>query len=70
MDNIDFVEVRTCQSHEEASVIKNALEEQGIACSLENDHQGGFTGVLAIRVLVPHDQEHAAKTYLDQHHAE
>ncbi|GAA4433781.1 DUF2007 domain-containing protein [Bremerella cremea] len=68
MDNIDFVAVRTCQSHEEATIIKSALEEEGIPCALDNDHQGGLTGVLAIRILVPSDRKEDAAAFLGKHH--
>lgn len=70
MENMDFVAVRTCQSHEEASIIHNALEEHGIPCELENDHQGGLTGVLAIRILVPSDRKNDADLFLTEHQAE
>lgn len=70
MENTEFVPVRTCQSHEEAAIIKNALQDEGISCALDNDHQGGLTGVLAIRLLVPADQLEKAKAFLDEHHAD
>lgn len=70
MENADFVPVRTCQSHEEASIIQSALEAEGIDCALDNDHQGGLTGVLAIRILVPSAQLKQAEAYLSEHHAE
>ncbi len=70
MENTEFVPVRTCQSHEEAAIIQNALQEEGISCALDNDHQGGLTGVLAIRIMIPSDQLDKAKAFLDEHHAE
>lgn len=69
MEDVQFVAVRTAQSHEEASIVQNALQEQGIPCSLENDHQGGLTGVLAIRILVPADQLAEAEAFLREHDA-
>lgn len=70
MEDMKFVAVRTCQSHEEASIIQNALQDQGIQCALENDHQGGLTGVLAIRILVPSDQVTEAEAFLTEHQSE
>lgn len=70
MDGIDFVAVRTCQSHEEATIIQNALQQEGIPCQLDNDHQGGLTGVLAIRILVPSEKKEEADQFLIEHHAD
>jgi len=67
---MDHIAVRTCQSHEEAAIMRNALVEQGIPCELENDHQAGLTGVLAIRLLVPEDRLVEARKFLDEHGAE
>lgn len=70
MENMDYVAVRTCQSHEEATIIQNALQDSGIQCTLENNRQGGLTGVLAIRILVPADQAAEAEAFLTEHHSE
>lgn len=70
MEDMDFVAVRTCQSHEEATIIQNALQQEGIPCTLDNDHQGGLTGVLAIRILVPSDKKEAADQFLTEHHSD
>ncbi len=70
MEDVDFVAVRTCQSHEEATIIQNALKEEGIPCALDNDHQGGLTGVLAIRILVPSDKKEDAERFLAEHHSQ
>lgn len=69
MEDMDFVAVRTCQSHEEATIIQNALQQEGIPCTLDNDHQGGLTGVLAIRILVPSDKKAEAEQFLTEHHS-
>ncbi|PQO30612.1 hypothetical protein C5Y96_14175 [Blastopirellula marina] len=70
MEDMDFVAVRTCQSHEEATIIQNALQEEGIPCTLDNDHQGGLTGVLAIRIMVPSDKKEQADQFLSEHHSD
>lgn len=70
MENTDLVSVRTCQSHEEAAIIQNAMQGEGFSCVLDNDHQGGLTGVLAIRIMVPANELERAKAFLDEHHAE
>ncbi|MBA2117188.1 putative signal transducing protein [Bremerella alba] len=69
MEDMDFVAVRTCQSHEEATIIQNAIKEEGIPCILDNDHQGGLAGVLAIRILVPSEKKEAAEKFLTEHHS-
>lgn len=70
MEDIEFVAVRTCQSHEEAVIIQNALQEEGIPCALDNDHQAGLTGVLAIRIMVPSDKKEQADQFLSEHHSD
>lgn len=70
MEDMDLVAVRTCQSHEEATIIQNALQAEGIPCALDNDHQGGLTGVLAIRILVPSDKKDQADLFLKDHDAD
>jgi hypothetical protein len=37
----------------EAEIIRNRLRAAGITCELEGELQGGFTGLVATRLLVP-----------------
>ncbi|EAQ81937.1 putative signal transducing protein [Blastopirellula marina] len=67
MTDINWTEVLTAYDESQAEVIKIALAEEGIPCTIENAHQGGFTGVFQARVLVPEDYAAAAKKLLDAH---
>jgi hypothetical protein len=37
----------------EAEIIRNRLRAAGITCELEGELQGGFTGLIETRLLVP-----------------
>lgn len=58
MTDEKFVLVKTVSNPALAEIVKNALEDEGIPCFLQNEHQGGFVGVLGIQILVP--SEHLA----------
>ncbi|HEX5442613.1 MAG TPA: site-2 protease family protein [Pirellulales bacterium] len=51
----------------EAEIVKNALMAEGIRCSLDAENQGGFAGVLAVKVLVRAWDEERARNVIDQH---
>ena len=36
----------------EAEIIRNELHDAGIACELDGESQGGFTGIVETKVLV------------------
>ena len=44
----------------QANMVRLALEEEGIKCQIDNEHQAGLTGVLEMSVFVPADQEERA----------
>jgi hypothetical protein len=50
-----------------AEVIKMALENESIPCSLENELQAGMSGVLQCRLLVKAVDETAAREFIAQH---
>lgn len=50
-----------------AEVIRAALEEAGIPCSIENAHQAGFTGVLTCRLHVLENDVAAAEAFIAEH---
>lgn len=52
----------------EAELVRNTLKDHGIACSLEGEHQAGFTGTLQIGVLVREGDVDAAKKVIQIHH--
>ncbi|WP_186767441.1 putative signal transducing protein [Blastopirellula retiformator] len=67
MNDVNWTEVMTTYDESQAEVIKIALAEEDIPCTIENAHQGGFTGVFQARVLVPENFVHAAKKLLESH---
>ena len=62
----DFVRVYTTSNPNEAEIIKNALEAAGIECFTEGEQQGGFSGVFDINLVVPQDQDEAARKVLSE----
>jgi len=48
-----------------AQIMRIALENAGIPCEVDGSFQAGFTGVLAIRLLVPADHVFRARAVLD-----
>ncbi|MFI4876653.1 MAG: DUF2007 domain-containing protein [Blastopirellula sp. JB062] len=67
MTDINWTEVFTAYDESQAEIIRIALADQEIPCTIENAHQGGFTGVFQARVLVPEDRVEAAKKLLAAH---
>ncbi|MCC9605753.1 DUF2007 domain-containing protein [Blastopirellula sp. JC732] len=67
MNDLNWTEVMTSYDESQAEVIRIALAEEGIPCTIENAHQGGFTGVFQARVLVPESFAHAAEKLLEAH---
>lgn len=51
----------------EAEVVRLALEDAGIACVIDNEHQGGFTGVLQVRVQVAEEDAERARQLIQDH---
>jgi Putative prokaryotic signal transducing protein len=53
MDAEETVVVYGTNDVYEAEIIRNSLRAAGIACELEGELQGGFTGLVETRLLVP-----------------
>ena len=67
MDTNEPVVVQTTNNPTEAEILKNVLESEGIKCELEGENQGGFAGVLGVRILVRAWDEERARRVLDAH---
>lgn len=52
MDANDLVEVYASTSEPEAEVVRGRLEEEGIETQISGAAQGGFAGVLDVKVYV------------------
>ena len=64
MDTNEPVAVQTTTNFAEAEILKNILLNEGIQCDLEGENQGGFAGVLGVRVLVRAWDEERARRVL------
>jgi len=51
----------------EAEILRNLIREQGMPCELDNQHQGGLSGILEIKGLVITSHEVRAKLLLAKH---
>ena len=69
MNDADLVTVYTLKSAANAEIIKNALEAEGIPCSLDNESQAGLTGIFDIGVLVRAADEARARELIEEHEA-
>ena len=70
LDRQELVPVHTAQDSVEAEILKNALEAEGIPCSIEGEHQGGFSGVPSIgwiRLFVRERDAERARAFLESH---
>lgn len=50
-----------------AEVLCAALNSNGINAVLDNEHQGGYTGVLDVKVLVKSEDAEAARAFIREH---
>ena len=70
MDNLDrqeLVPIYTAQDSVQAEILKNALEAEGIPAAVEGEHQGGFSGVLLLRLFVREPDAERARAFLASH---
>ncbi len=52
----------------EAELIKNTLLDHEIECEIDGEHQAGFTGTLAINILVREGDAKEAREIIQIHH--
>lgn len=70
MDAEELVEVYSVNDPTKAELVANLLRDHGIACSLDGEHQAGFTGIFKVGILVKaEDADHAARV-IETHHAD
>lgn len=67
MTEDSLVPIYTTRNISKAEVIRGALEGEGIRCEIENEHQGGFTGVTNVRLFVLEKDKAAAVQFIDLH---
>ena len=66
-DPDDIVTVYTVRDEMKGEIIKNALEAEGIKCSLGGEHQAAITGAFDVDVLVRAADEARAKKIIFSH---
>ena len=67
LDKQELVPIYTAQDSVQAEILKNALESEGIPAAIEGEHQGGFSGVLLIRLFVREEDAARAREFLEGH---
>ena len=67
MDHLEPVPVLTTTQPGQAEIVKAALEAEGIPAEVEGENQGGFAGVLAVRVFVRAVDADRARAFLAEH---
>jgi hypothetical protein len=69
-DKQDLVPVYTVKNANQAEIIKNFLESEGIFCSIEGEGQVGLAGILDIKLLVRADDADQARELIMQQEQE
>lgn len=67
MDPNELVTVYILNDPAEAELLKAELRGEGIACEIEGERQGGFTGLLEIAVQVRAKDADRARRFIMQH---
>ena len=67
MSEESLIPIYTTRNIAHAEVIKVALEEEGIRCEIENEHQAALTGVTNVRLFVLEHDKDAAVAFIDAH---
>lgn len=66
MDTEELVEVYTTTQELEAEVIRGRLDAEGIGATVSGASQGGFTGVLEVKVYVKACDEQRARDIIEE----
>ncbi len=61
------VPVYTVKNANQAEIVKNFLESEGIPCSIEGEGQVGLAGILDIKLLVRAVDADLARKLIEQH---
>lgn len=67
MDPNELVTVYILNDPTKAELLKAELRGEGIACEIEGERQGGFTGLLEIAVQVRAKDADRARRFIMQH---
>jgi hypothetical protein len=69
MDSDDLVVVYTANHPAEAQLVRNILEDEGIASQSQGEHQGALPGVFNVDVVVRANDADLARSIIDRHQA-
>jgi hypothetical protein len=64
---MELVAVYAAKSANQAEIVKNFLQSEGIFCSVEGEGQVGFAGLLDIKVLVRAPDAERARKLIAEH---
>lgn len=67
MTEDSLVPIYTANDATRADLIRDALENEGIACAVEGEHQAALTGVVAVRLFVKAEDEARARAFIEEH---
>ena len=67
MDANELVEVYSTTMEAEAEVVRSTLEEEGIDSQISGANQGGFAGVLDVKVYVKALDAERARAIVGEH---
>ncbi len=65
----ELVTVYRSRNPLEVQMIQTALESAGLTCHVEGDHQGGYSGVFDIQLVVRSSDEAVARDLLKEFQA-
>jgi len=68
-DDQELVTVYEAYDETDAEIVKLALADEGIRSVIDNEHQGGLTGVLEVRLQVSSDDSQQARQFIRAHEA-
>jgi len=63
----ELVPVYTVKNPNQAEIVKNFLESEGIPCSIEGEGQVGLAGILDIKLLVRAADADKARSLIAEH---
>lgn len=67
MEASELIVVYTAKDPNEAEIIHNALQAEGIASFIEGEHQAGLSGIFDVKVLVPAIDADRARKLIETH---
>jgi hypothetical protein len=67
MSETELVPIYTVKTSAQAEIVKNFLQSEGIACSIEGEGQIGLAGIIDIKLLVRAEDADLARKLIREH---